>query len=199
VVDAGHYQELFRELFKGQRIIIVGLPLAGTLDAVTRFRTLGSDRCLVVASGRGTGTFPSPDDADWIILEHRSPDVVTELHAVEALMANPPAAVIAAMDRYDPDRRALVLAPVVTLGPIPAQMAGRRVWGARPAASLALEDKTRIDAFWDRIGVERSPFVIAPLSMAAVRGASDRVNRGSGTFLKAFPAASTGWSSPATS
>jgi hypothetical protein len=181
VVDAGHYQELFRELFKGQRIIIVGLPLAGTLDAVTRFRTLGSDRCLVVASGRGTGTFPSPDDADWIILEHRSPDVVTELHAVEALMANPPAAVIAAMDRYDPDRRALVLAPVVTLGPIPAQMAGRRVWGARPAASLALEDKTRIDAFWDRIGVERSPFVIAPLSMAAVRGASDRVNRGSGT------------------
>jgi hypothetical protein len=60
-------------------------------------------------------------------------------------------------------------------------MAGRRVWGARPAASLALEDKTRIDAFWDRIGVERSPFVIVTLSIAAVRGACDRMNRGSGT------------------
>jgi hypothetical protein len=181
MVDAAHYQELFRGLFQRRRIIIVGLPLAGTLDAVTRFRKLGSDRCLVLATGPGTGTFPSPDDADWIILEHRSPDVVTELHAVEALMANPPAAVIAAMDRYDPDRRALVLAPVVTLGPIPAQMVGRRVWGARPAASLALEDKTRIDAFWDRIGVERSPFVLAPLSISAVRGASDRMDRGSGT------------------
>jgi hypothetical protein len=181
MVDAGHYQELFRPIFKAQRIIIVGLPLAGTLDAVTRFRKLGSDRCLVVASGQGTGTFPSPDDAEWMILEHRSPDVVTELHAVEALMANPPAEVVEAMDRYDPDRRALVLAPVVTLGPIPTRMAGRRVWGARPAASLALEDKTRIDAFWDRIGVERSPFVLAPLSMAAVRGASDRMNRGAGT------------------
>jgi hypothetical protein len=181
MVDAGHYQELFRRIFKAQRIIIVGLPLAGTLDAVTRFRKLGSDRCLVVASGRGTGTFPSPDDAEWMILEHRSPDVVTELHAVEALMANPPAEVVEAMDRYDPDRRALVLAPVVTLGPIPTRMAGRRVWGARPAASLALEDKTRIDAFWDRIGIERSPFVVAPLSIAAVRGASDRMDRGSGT------------------
>ncbi len=181
MVEAGYYQELFRGLFKGKRIIIVGLPLAGAADAVKRFRGLGSDRCLVLASGPGTGTFPSPDDAEWMILEHRSPDVVTELHAVEALMANPPAGIVAAIDRYDPDRRALVLAPVVTLGPIPTQMAGRRVWGARPAASLSLEDKTRIDAFWDRIGVERSPFVLAPLSIAAVRGASDRMDRGSGT------------------
>jgi hypothetical protein len=181
MVDAGYYQELFRGLFKGQRIIVVGLPLAGTLDAVTRFRKLGSDRCLVLATGPGTGTFPSPDDADWLILEHRSPDVVTELHAIEALMANPSAEVIQVMDRYDPDRRALVLAPVVTLGPIPTRMAGRRVWGGRPDASLALEDKTLIDAFWDRIGIERAPSVLAPLSITAVRGASDRMNRGSGT------------------
>jgi len=181
MVDAGYYQELFRGLFKGQRIIIVGMPLAGTADAVKRFRRLGSDRCLVLATGPGTGTFPSPDDAEWLILEHRSPDVVTELHAVEALMANPPAGVVEAMDRYDPDRRALVLAPVVTLGPIPSRMAARRVWGGRPDASLALEDKTRIDAFWDRIGIERAPFVLTPLSITAVRGASDRMNRGSGT------------------
>ena len=181
MVDAGYYQELFRGLFKGQRIIIVGLPLAGTPDAVSRFRKLGSDRCFVLASGRGTGTFPSADDADWLILEHRSPDVVTELHAVAGLMTNPPAEVVTAIDRYDPDRRALVLAPVVTLGPIPGRMAGRRVWGARPAASLVLEDKTRIDAFWDRIGIERAPSVLAPLSITAVRGACDRINRGSGT------------------
>lgn len=181
MVDPGYYQELFRGLFNGQRIVIVGIPLAGATDAVKRFRRLGSDRCLVLATGPGTGTFPSSDDADWLILEHRSPDVVTELHAIEALMANPPAGVLEAMDRYDPDRRALVLAPVVTLGPIPTQMAGRRVWGARPAASLVLEDKTRIDAFWDRIGVERAPSVLAPLSITAVRGASDRLSRGSGT------------------
>jgi hypothetical protein len=65
-----------------------------------------------------------------MILEHRFADVLTELHAVEALMANPLADVTQVMDRYDPDRRALVLAPVVTLGPIPTHMAGRRVQGA---------------------------------------------------------------------
>ena len=181
MVDAEHYEKLFRGIFKGRLIIIVGLPLAGTADAVKRFRRLGSDRCLVLASGPGTGTFPNPDDAEWLILEHRSSDIVAELHAVEALMANPPGEVVGAMDHYDPDRRALVLAPVVTLGPIPSRMAGRRVWGARPAASLPLEDKTRIDAFWDSIGVERSPFVVAPLSISAVRGASDRMDRGLGT------------------
>ncbi len=180
MVDAAYYQDLLRQIFTGRRVIIVGLPLAGAADTVARLRRLGSDRCLVLASGRGTGTFPSPGDAEWLILEHRFPDVVAELHAVEGLLANPPAEAIAVMDRYDPDRRALVLAPVVTLGPIPTAMAGRRVWGARPPASLALEDKTRIDTFWDRIGVERSPFVVAPLSITAVRGAADRMNRGSG-------------------
>jgi hypothetical protein len=181
MVDAGHYQELFRRIFKDRQVIIVGLPLAGTTDAVARFRRFGSSRCLVIASGPGTGPFPNPDDADWMILTHRSPDVVAELHSVEALMANPPSEVAAAMDRYDPDRRALVLAPIVTLGPIPSKMAGRRVWGARPAASLALEDKTRIDAFWDRLGVARSPSLIAPLSIGAVRGACGQLDRGHGT------------------
>src|SRR5229473_4133979 len=98
MVDAGYYLELFRGLFKGRSIIIVGITLAGSADAVKRFRRLGSDRCLVLASGPGTGTFPSPDDADWLILEHRSPDVVAELHAVEGLMANPPGEVIRVMD-----------------------------------------------------------------------------------------------------
>ena len=181
MVDAGYYQELFRAIFKDKRIIIVGLPLAGTADAVARFRRLGSSRCLVIASGPGTGTFPSPDDADWIVLEHRSSDVVAELHAVEGLMAKPPTEVAAAMDRYDPDRRALVLAPIVTLGPIPTTMAGRQVWGARPAASLALEDKTRIDALWDRIGVARSRSAVVPLTIGAIRSATQRLNRGRGT------------------
>ena len=181
MVDASHYQEVFRGIFKDRQVIIVGLPLAGTTDAVARFRRFGSSRCLVIASGPGTGPFPNHDDADWMILTHRSPDVVAELHAVEALMANPPSEVAAAMDRYDPDRRALVLAPIVTLGPIPSKMAGRQVWGARPAASLALEDKTQIDAFWDRLGVARSPSVIAPLSISAVRGAHDQLERGHGT------------------
>src|SRR5258708_6433151 len=175
MVGAEYYDELFRGIFKGRRIIIVGLPLAGTSDAVARFRRLGSDRCLVVASGPGTGTFPSPDDAEWLILEHRSPDVVAELHAVETLMATPPAEVVEAMDRYDPDRRALVLAPVVTLGPIPTRMAGRRVWGARPAASLVLEDKTRIDAFWDRTRSDPPPSATPPSSMPPLPPPSTRI------------------------
>src|SRR5260370_8321874 len=122
MVDAGYYLELFRGLFKGQRIIMVGIPLAGSADAVKRFRRLGSDRCLVLATGPGTGTFPSADDAVWLILEHRSPDVVTELHAIEALMANPPPEVLPAIDRYTPTPPPPALSPTVTPLPTPTHI-----------------------------------------------------------------------------
>jgi hypothetical protein len=183
MVDAADYRDLLRPIFKDRRVVIVGLPLAAATNVIQRLRSLGAGRCLVIGAGPGTGTFPSEEDADWLILTHRVSDIVAELHEVERLMADPSREVLDALERYDPDRRAIVLAPVVTLGPIPAQMAGRRVWGGRPSASLALEEKTQIDAFWDRIGVARAPSVIAPVSIDAVIGAHRRVDRGAGTVI----------------
>lgn len=183
MVDVGYYQELLRPIFEHRRTVLVGLPLAGSTDLVRRLRSLDAAPCLIIAAGRGTGGFPNADDATWLILEHRSPGVVAELHEIEHLMADPPAEVVDAIERYDPDRKARILAPVVTLGPIPAEMAGRPVWGRRPAASLALEEKTRIDAFWDRLGVARAPSVVAPVSIDAIIGAHRRMNRGAGTVV----------------
>jgi hypothetical protein len=183
MVDAAYYRDLLRPIFHGRRMVIIGLPLAGATYTVKQLRALGSERLLVIGSGPGTGPFPDESDAEWLVLEHRSTDIMAELHGIEQLMASPPPAVVAAIERYDPERVAMVLAPIVTLGPIPAQMAGRPVWGRRPPASLPLEEKTRIDAFWDRLGVERAPSVVAPVSIDAIIGAQRRMDRGAGTVM----------------
>lgn len=183
MVDGAYYKDLLLPIFSGRRIVLVGLPLAGSTDLVKRLRSLGAARCLVIASGPGTGAFPSEEDAEWVILEHRAASIVAEVHEIEHLMASPPPAAVDAMERYDPERVALVVAPIVTLGPLPSRMSGRQVWGGRPPASLALEDKTTIDRFWDRIGVERAPSVVAPVSVDALIGAHRRMNRGAGTVM----------------
>lgn len=183
MVDAAYYRDLLKPIFSGRRVVLVGLPLAGATPTVKQLRSLGSEPVLIIASGPGTGPFPDESDAEWVVLEQRSTDIVTELHEVEQLMASPPPSVVAAIERYDPEGIGLVLAPVVTLGPIPAQMVDRPVWGRRPPASLPLEEKTRVDAFWDRIGVERAPSVIAPVSIDAIIGAHRRMDRGMGTVI----------------
>jgi hypothetical protein len=183
MVDAAYYQDLLKPIFRGRRVVIVGVPLAGATHTVKQLRSLGCERVLIIASGPGTGPVPDESDAEWIVLKQHAINIVAELHEVEHLMASPSASVVDSIDRYDPDRKALVLAPVVTLGPIPGVMAGRPVWGRRPPASLPLEEKTRVDAFWDRIGVERAPSVIAPVSIDAIIGAHRRMDRGAGTVM----------------
>lgn len=63
--------------------------------------------------------------------------------------------------------------------------APRRPYGARPATWAALEDKVRIDAFWDAAGIERAPSEIVLADCAAVRTAATTLDRGLGTVWAA--------------
>src|SRR5579864_7575375 len=181
MVDAAYYLDLLRPLFKGRRVILAGMVLAGATPIVDMLRRLGADRCLVVATGLGTGPLPSPESTDWVFFPRYTGDVVTELREIGRHLASPPADVVAAIDRFDPDRRAIVVPPIITLGPVPDRMAGRPVWGRRPDASLPLEDKTTVDALWDRLGVRHAPSETVVCSVDAMIGAHQRMDRGAGS------------------
>lgn len=183
MLDSSYYQDLLRPVFEGRRLVLVGVPLAGATKMVSQLRSLGASRCLVIANGRGTGPPPSEDDAAWLVLSQRATDIVAALREAERAMADPPREVVRAIEDYDPDRRATVIAPVVTLGPIAPRMAGRPIWGRRPSASLVLEEKTRIDAFWDDLAIARAPSVVAPASIDSIIGAHHRMDRGGGTVM----------------
>jgi len=98
-----------RELVDGRSIIIAGGNLAGSTRKVRALRELGVAHCFVVAAGVGTGPVPDPADAESIVIELAAPDMMSEMRAVEALLADPPPDVVGALDRFDPGHDALVL------------------------------------------------------------------------------------------
>jgi hypothetical protein len=167
-----------RELVEGRRVILGGGQLAPSTRRVQVLTELGAARCFIVATGVGTGPLPDPADAEWIVVDVEAPDMIREIRAVEAIVTDPPADVVAALDRFDPDRNALVLlASVGSSG----MLGDRPGFGARPAAWVALEDKTVCDALFDTAGVARPPSRVVAASFGALRAAADALDAGAGT------------------
>ena len=86
------------------------------------------------------------------------------------------------MEAFDPDRRARVLTPVWYDG---RPVAGRTVWGARPMAWRALEDKVVIDGFWDAAGVERASARVVEPTREALEACFDALEQGLGVVISA--------------
>jgi hypothetical protein len=177
-VDATYYRELLRPLCAGRRWVLFGQPLAAYTLTVRLLRDLGAERCLIIASNLGTGPLPSPDDADWVVLNLHAPDMIAEFRQVARLFTEVPADARTAVERYDPEVRAWVLAPITLHAP-PPTLLGRRLIGRRQPAGVALEDKVVIDAFWDRVQLKRAPSKVLPVR--ALPEAAHALDRGQGT------------------
>ncbi|HJZ62637.1 MAG TPA: ATP-grasp domain-containing protein [Miltoncostaeaceae bacterium] len=169
---------------RGRPLVLAGFHLTAGGRVARRLGDLAGTRPLIVAHGRGSGPEPDPADADWIVVEERVPDILAEIRAGERLVAHPPAEALAAIERHDPERRALVVVPFA-LGVLPAQMAGRRIWGHRPPEWVALEDKLLADGIWDEARVPHAPSAVVPAEAEALRSAAARLDRGAGTVWAA--------------
>ena len=165
-------------LFAGRTVVLTGGPLAAMTGTCRRLRELGAERPFLLATGTGTGEVPGSDEAEWCVVEVRAPDVIAEIRAAMRLLRLLPGEVVAALDRWDPAREALVLSPMFNELP---EIAGRRVYGPRRPEWRRLEDKVVIDALWDDLGVARAPSEIVPAEAAALRAAAGRLDRGAGT------------------
>jgi hypothetical protein len=143
-----------------------------------RVRELSGERPFLLATGMGTGEVPGPGEAEWCVVEVRAPDIIAEIRAAMRLLRLLPEDVLAALDRWDPGREALVLSPMFNELP---EIAGRRVYGPRRPEWRRLEDKVVVDALWDDLGVTRAPSEVVPAEAAALRAAAGRLDRGAGT------------------
>jgi hypothetical protein len=170
--------EELRALFGGRKLVLTGAPLAALTGPCRRLRALGAERPFLLATGIGTGELPGPEEADRSVVELRAPDIMTEIHESMRLLGHLPADVLAALDRWDPERRALVLSPMFNER---REIAGRRVYGPRRPQWRRLEDKVVVDGLWDDLGVTRSPSEVVAAEPAALRAAAGRLDRGAGT------------------
>lgn len=174
----GRYASLLRRFYGGRKLILTGAPLAMLRTTSRMVRSLGAARPFLLAAGVGTGPLPSEEEGERFVLELSAPDIVSETRTIMSLLANLPPAALAAIDRYDPDREALVLSPPVNELPT---IAGRRVYAPRRPAWRLLEDKTVIDQLWDAHGIRRPPALVVPAGGPELRAAARRMDRGAGT------------------
>ena len=170
--------DALRPFFAGRKVVLTGGPLAAMTGVCRRLRELGARRPFLLATGLGTGEVPGAEEAEWCVVEVRAPDVIAEIRAAMNLLRLLPADVLEALDRWDPERQALVLSTMFNELP---EIAGRRVYGPRRPEWRRLEDKVVVDDLWDELGVTRAPSEVGAAEPAARAAAARRRDRGAGT------------------
>ncbi len=181
-MDESHWSGLLRPLFAGRRVIVKHEIVAGSVSLVHAARSLGATDVFVLATnGPGTGPLPEPDEARWCSLGVSSAGgMLVGIRAGNAAIASLPQWAKDELDRFDPDRTALVVSDFLNESP---ELDGRPFLAYRRPEWLALDDKTVVDELWDRCGVERSPSTVVPATVAAVGGVWDDFDRGDGVVL----------------
>jgi hypothetical protein len=168
-----------RRMFDGRPVVITGGPLAGLGRLVPDVTELSGRLPFLLANGVGTGPVPGPGDAEMHLLpEGSAASVVAATHAQIKILADLPADALAALEAWDPDRQAVVLASPFFTG---TEIAGRPVIGGRRPEWAALEDKTIADALWDAAGVPRATARVVASSYDVLTAAARDVAQGLGT------------------
>ncbi len=182
MTDVTWYRDLLRSLVSGRPWVVamdVLVPAAARAEALLE---LGADRALAIGAARGAGPLPDPELVPQVLLDVGADDMMESIRVAERALDDLPLDVRARVDAFDPRREARVLRTLFSTG---APVADRQVWGARPAAWRALEDKVVIDAVWDAAGVPRAPSEVHPLDPSALAMASGRLDRGGGPGTRA--------------
>ena len=150
----------------GKKWILARSVAVGAAPAAEHLREWGAAGIMIVAGVEGVGDLPS---ADRIHYTGTSGDTVMEsIRAYFDSVENPSSPLMTAVDDFDPDREAKVISTEFKRH---STLVDRPVYGARPAAWGALEDKTIVDQLWDDAGVRRAPSAVVPVVDAPVAAA----------------------------
>lgn len=149
------------DLHRGKKWVLVADAAAGATPLVDQLREWEPAGIMVVAAVEGVGDLPK---ADRIRYTRATGDtVMLGMRAHHAAIEHPGPDLLAAVDGFDPEHKAMVLGPGFSRE---ATLVGRPVYGPRPREWWALEDKTIIDQLWDDAGVRRAPSAVLPVAEA---------------------------------
>lgn len=176
------YRDQIAARVEGRPVILCLGVVAAMTHMVADLASMGAGPFCLLAYDTGAGALPDPELAEW----HLICDVPAGLsiseelnhynHALRAL----PQAVLDAVDAFDPKGEAIVIPGFAVDFD---HIGGRPNIAPRQPAWIALEDKTVVDALWDRLGVPRVPSAVVPVADAA--DAHRRLDTGLGTVWAA--------------
>ena len=158
------------ERYVGRPVLMGPGILAGYTSQVEWFRQLGCP-VLVVATARGAGAVPEPGTCEVVqIVPPPASTMTDEVRQQDGMARHLPPAATAGIEAFDPDRRGVWFASPFVSNDQPID--GRPVAYGRPAAFLALEDKTLADAIWDAADVPRAAYRVVPNEETALAEAT---------------------------
>jgi hypothetical protein len=181
-VDLTHWLETLRPIFEGKRVVVVSQTAASATEKVRQVLACGAIETLVVSTS-GAGLGESPTSVGARVIELNTPDDGSRMgpmRAAQQSIANLPRWAADEIDAFDPDQTAVVLGDFLNEN---ATLADRKFLFHRRPEWLALDDKTTIDALWDRAGITRAPSAVVEASAAMVRCAFDQFNQGDGIVV----------------
>jgi hypothetical protein len=181
-VNAEHYRSLWDEQLRSHKWIVCADAAAGFTPLMDVFVELKAPRPLLLAGVEGTGSLPDNDVCETIIIGTHSDTMLGGIRAFHNALRNLPAEIVDRINEWDPDHEAVVMSSFLDTA---SHVAGRKPWGARPEAWLALEDKMVVDAIWDAAGITREPMEIVGTSTAELQAASNRIDQGAGVVWTA--------------
>ena len=160
--------------------VLAGRPVVlgpGVLAAYTRtIRWLGVLGCpvLVVATARGAGPLPRPEEYDAVhVAPPPTASITDEFRILDRMTRSLPPDTVAAIEAFDPDRHGVWwCGPFVTSD---EPILGRPVLGGRPRAFLALEDKLLAEEVWAAAGVAAAAYRVVPVEASALAAASEEL------------------------
>ncbi|QYG93286.1 ATP-grasp domain-containing protein [Iamia sp. SCSIO 61187] len=177
-MGAGEVARAIDRLVGGRDVVLTTNAVRGVGPLVEAVRSHGAARVLVLGTGEGTGD--RPDDVTTVLAPRRAGTMSEEVVALEGLLEGLEPEALAAIDAWDPDRQALVLANPFVVG---ADLGGRPIVGQRRPAWAAVEDKATVDDLLVAAGVPVPAHeVVAPAQAGA---AARRVDRGDGVVVAA--------------
>ncbi|MEX1044403.1 MAG: hypothetical protein WD532_08460 [Acidimicrobiia bacterium] len=159
-MDLDQISTRLSQLFSHPRWIILNGVSANTQVLIDQLREWGGTEFLVVAGEEGVGTQP---EAETVFMPSPSGTVMEGFRRFAEKVDNPPDHVREAVDAYDADGTARSLGPVFG---VPASFLGRHLYGTRPEAWEAFEDKTVADEIWDEAAIPRAPSELVALADA---------------------------------
>lgn len=141
------------DVHRGRRWIVHADAAAAATPLVEAMRGWQAADILVLSATDGVGEQPV-GVAHLRLGVEPGTTVMDGIRGFQAALDYPSEKTMGVIDSFDPERAAWVAASAFDVG---ERQLGRRLYGGRSPGWAALEDKTVVDALWDRSGIRRAP------------------------------------------
>jgi hypothetical protein len=179
-MDGTFWVDQLARFVGGRRVILTTQVAAASTVMVDTLRGLGAADVFVLDT-HGTGTGPTPTCGGYsLALDGAGRSLDESIHQTQAALGDLPDDAVAALAAFDPHHDALVIGDFLTESPT---LAGRPFLAHRRPEWLALDDKTTVDAFWDRAAVPRPASAIVDAAADAVGAVWSDIDLGDGVVL----------------